>query len=104
MADIKFQIESQTGVPKPKQFALAGHSMYPAAAVAMPGYIQVGSQGPHQHYMPMHMMHKPMISHFDPSHGHGAVFLGNPGGEGSNRNNNNSTHEETNQMPSMPFT
>jgi len=103
MADIKPQIESQTGVPKPKPFPPVGHSMYPAAAVAMPGYIQVGSQGPYQHHMPMHMMHNPMISHFDPSHGHGAVFLGNLGGEGSNRNNNNSTHEGTNQMPSMPI-
>ena len=36
MADIKPQIESQTGVPKPKPFAPAGHSMYPAATVAMP--------------------------------------------------------------------
>ena len=87
MADIEPQIESHTGVPKP--------------AVAMPGYIQVSSQGPYQHHMPMHMMHNPMISHFDPSHGHGMVPLGNPGGEGSNRNNNNSTHEGTNQMPSM---
>ena len=102
MPDIKPQIDSQTGIPKPKPFAPGGHPMYPAAAVAMPGYIQVGPQGPYQHpmhSMPMHMMHNPMMSHFDPSHGHGAVFLGNHGNDGSNRNNNNSTHEGTNQMP-----
>ena len=39
MADIKPQIESQTGVPKPKPFAPAGHSMYPAATVAMPVHV-----------------------------------------------------------------
>ena len=99
MIDIKPQIEASGGL-KPKPFVPAGHSMY-SAAVAMPSYIQVGHQGPYQHpmHMPMHMMQNPMISHADAS-AHGIMYSG-PGGEGSNTNNNNSTHESTNPIPSM---
>ena len=101
MIDIKPQIEASGGL-KSKPFVPAGHSMYSAAAVAMPSYIQVGHQGPYQHpmHMPMHMMQNPMISHTDAS-AHGIMYAGGPGGEGSNTNNNNSTHESTNPIPSM---